>query len=47
MSLFRQLTDRLVWCQKCGEPLGFVPLFCKFKRWQHVDCPPYAPVEAV
>jgi hypothetical protein len=45
-QLFRQLTDRRVYCQKCSEPLGYVWLF-GHKRWEHVDCPTYSPVRAV
>lgn len=49
MGLWRRLTDRMVYCRKCGEPIGYVPLFPLFRntRWEHVDCPPYAPVRAV
>jgi hypothetical protein len=46
MSLFRRFTDRLVYCEECGEPIGFIWRF-GHTRWRHVECPPYAPVEAV
>ncbi len=45
-SFLRRFTDRPVWCAKCGAPLGYMTLFGP-KRWQHLDCPPYAPVEAL
>lgn len=46
MSLFRKLTDRAVYCDQCGEKLGYVWLFGR-KRWRHVSCPPYDPVQAI
>lgn len=45
-GFLRRFTDRSVKCGKCGAHLGYVPLFAATK-WEHVDCPPYAPVRAV
>lgn len=42
-GLWRKLTDRAVYCQKCGQHIGFMTILGP-KTWEHVDCPDYAPV---
>lgn len=46
-GIWRTLTDRKVSCPKCGQQIGYVPLLSRYKRWQHVECPPYYPVQAI
>lgn len=46
-GIFRQVTDRKVNCDHCGQFIGYVPLFSRHKRWRHTECPPYYPVQAI
>jgi hypothetical protein len=47
-SLWRRLTDKLVYCAACGQPVGFMARFTPGARvmWAHDVCPsPGAHVE--